>query len=89
VVNRGQVFTFKIKDRSGTIKALTDILRNNGGRLGSILTSYDDIDLGFREVYIHSYDIAPDRFESVVEQLQNAAQLLYAADLEQGIRRTY
>jgi acetoin utilization protein AcuB len=89
VANKGQVFAFRIKDRPGIISVLTDIIRRNGGRLSSILTSYDDIDQGFREVFIHTYDIAPDRFEPVVTELHDAAQILYVADLERGIRRIY
>ncbi|MFH1154016.1 MAG: CBS and ACT domain-containing protein [Pseudomonadota bacterium] len=89
IANKGQVFAFRIKDRPGIIKVLTDTIRQNGGRLSSILTSYDDIDHGFREVFIHSYDIAPDRFEPVVAQLHEAAQILYVADLERGVRRIY
>ena len=89
VANRGQVFAFRIKDRPGIIKVLTDVIRKSGGRLCSILTSYDDVEQGFREVFIHSYDIPPDRFDPVVTELHEAAQLLYAADMERGVRRIY
>jgi acetoin utilization protein AcuB len=89
IANKGQVFAFRIKDRPGVIKGLTDILRRNGGRLSSILTSYDDIDQGFREVFIHTYDIVPEKFEEVVAQLHETAQVVYAADLERGLRRIF
>ena len=47
VANQGQVFAFKIKDRPGIVHTLINTIRDNDGRLGSIMTSYDDIDEGF------------------------------------------
>lgn len=87
IASNGQVFAFKINDRPGIIKHLTDVIRGHGGRLSSILTSYDDIEQGFREVFIHSFDLDPDRFDLATRELQNVAQMTYAADLEQDIRK--
>ena len=86
VSNKGQVFAFNLPDKPGIIKNLTDIIRNSGGRLCSIMTSYDDIEEGFRKVFFHTYDIDPDSFDSLVEKFSRAGKLLYVADLSRGFR---
>lgn len=87
VSNKGQIFAFRIQDRPGSIKVITDILRQSGGRLCSIMTSYDDIEEGFRKVFIHAFDIEPDRFDQLVEKLHDAGDLYYVADLARGFRK--
>jgi acetoin utilization protein AcuB len=49
--NRGIQIAFMTPDRS-SIKDLADIIRNSGGRMVSILTSYDNVPEGSRKVYI-------------------------------------
>ena len=39
----GQIFATRLKDRPGLIKKFTDLIREKGGRMNSIMTSYDDI----------------------------------------------
>ncbi len=55
VGKRGIQFAFQIEDRPGSIKTLADPIRNHGGRMVSILTSYDNVPDGFRKVYIRMY----------------------------------
>ncbi len=86
VANRGQVFAFKINDRPGIVHTLMDIIRENDGRLGSIMTSYDDTDEGFRKIFIHTFDLAPDLFDPVVGKMRQAADMIYAADQERDRR---
>ncbi len=87
VSNRGQVFAFKLHDRPGVIKTLTDIIVNSGGRLSSIMTSYDDIEEGFRKVFFHTFDINPSDFEGLVERFHEAGELFYVADLSREFRK--
>ena len=88
VSNKGQIFAFNLQDRPGVIKVLTDIIRNSGGRLCSIMTSYDDIEDGYRKVFFHTFDIDPTRFNPVVEKRHEAGDLYYVADLSRGIRKS-
>ncbi|MCD4721978.1 MAG: CBS and ACT domain-containing protein [Desulfobacula sp.] len=89
VSNKGQVFAFKLRDKPGIIKNLTDMIRNSGGRLVSIMTSYDDFEKGFRKVFFHTFDIDPDKFDRLVENFYGTGNLLYAADLSKGFRRMF
>ncbi len=87
ISNKGQIFAFKLTDRPGVIKMLTDIIRTAGGRMCSILTSYDDVEQGFRKVFFHTFDIDPSLFDSLVERLHKTGELLYVADLSRGFRK--
>lgn len=89
ISNKAQVFAFKLQDRPGIIKGLTDIIRENGGRLYSIMTAYDGIDQGHRKVFFHTFDIDPARFDSLIEQFHKAGGLYYAADLSREFRQSY
>ncbi|MBW2655954.1 MAG: CBS domain-containing protein [Deltaproteobacteria bacterium] len=86
VSNKGQIFAFNLPDKPGIIKKLSEMIRNSGGRLCSIMTSYDDIEEGFRKVFFHTFDIDPDNFDSLVEKFYGAGELLYVADLSRGFR---
>ena len=52
---KGIQMAFQVSDRPGSIKQLTDIIRKNGGRLLSILTSYDRAPEGYRNLYIRAF----------------------------------
>ncbi len=43
-----------IEDRPGSIKEVADIIRKNGFRLQSILTSYENVKKGYRQVVIRT-----------------------------------
>jgi len=89
VSNKGQIFAFNLQDRPGVIKVLTDIIRKKGGRLCSIMTSYDDIEEGFRKVFFHTFDIDPSGFDNLVEKFHETGELFYAADLSRGFRKIF
>ena len=76
----GVQFGFEVEDRPGSVKVLTDTIRKYGGRMASILTSYDMAPNGFRRVYIRMYNI--DRFKllSLKEELKSKSTLLYMVD---------
>ena len=86
---KGQIFAFRVTDRPGAIKNLTDIIRKGGGRLLSILTAYDDIEEGFRKVFIHVFDLPWENFDRVCEELHSAGDLFFLADQTRDIRRLF
>ncbi len=89
VSDKGQIFAFKIENRPGVIKILSDLIRKNGGRLRSILTSFDDIEKGFRKVYFHTFDISKSNFVNLVDKFQDAGELLYVADLSRKFKMAF
>ena len=77
---RGVLFALKVEDRPGSIKEISDLLREYGGRMASILTSYDDTPEGFRNVYIRVYNLERDRLDHLIEELKAKAKLYYVID---------
>jgi len=87
--SRGVQFAFQIEDRPGSIKEVADILRKYGGRMASILSSYDRVQKGYRKAYIRMYEIDRLRIPQLKEELKENAILLYMVDLRENIREVY
>lgn len=86
---RGIQFAFKIEDRPGSIKEITDIIRDHGGRIASILGTYERVPAGFRLVYIRAYDLKRGDLQQLVEELSGKALLLYLVDHREDKRHVY
>jgi len=89
VGKRGIQFAFQVEDRPGSIREVTDVIRNHDGRMASILSSYDDVSEGYRKVYIRMYDIDRPKLQSLLEALGKTAELLYFVDHRENLRKTY
>jgi acetoin utilization protein AcuB len=85
----GIQFAFKIKDCPGSIKELADIIREFGGQMVSILTSYDKVPEGFRRVYIRMRHIDRQRLKSLQKKLMEKAVLLYIIDQRENRREFF
>ncbi|MBW2514199.1 MAG: CBS domain-containing protein [Deltaproteobacteria bacterium] len=85
----GIQFAFKIKDYPGSIKELADIIREFGGQMVSILTSYDKVPEGFRKVYIRMRHIDRQRLKSLEKRLMEKAALLYIIDQRENRREFF
>ena len=78
-IYRGGIqFAFNLEDRPGSIKEVSDMIRKHGGRMVSILTSYDMCDEGCRHVYIRIKEIPEDKFKALTDDLDKNFILLYA-----------
>jgi acetoin utilization protein AcuB len=83
-IYRGGIqFAFELDDRSGSIKEVADIIREHGGQLVGILSSYEDAREGFRKVYIRSREIDHKRLKALEERLQSSFRLIYIIDSRQ------
>lgn len=67
----GTQFAFSLPDKPGTIKEVGDVIRKHGGRMVSILTSYDMCEEGTRNVYIRVADMAPDKMATLRKDLES------------------
>lgn len=86
---KGVQFAFKVEDRPGSIKELGDIIRNYGGRIASILGSYDRVPAGFRVVYIRAYELKREDLPKLVEELNGKALMLYMVDHREDKRQIF
>ncbi len=86
---RGIQFGVEVEDRPGSIKEVTDIIREYGGRMASILTSYDMAPEGYRRVYIRMYGIDRFKINKLKEAIGEKASLLYLIDRREVHRETF
>lgn len=85
---KGVSFGFMLEDRAGSIKEVADIIRQYRGRMASILSSYDGVPDGSREVYIRVYGVDRSRLEYLTDELREKFTLLYMVDHREGSRET-
>ena len=89
VAKGGIMFAFTIEDRPGSIKEITDVIRGYGGRLASILSSYERVPAGYRRVYIRMYGVDRGKLAELKEKLKAAAKMLYMVDHREQRREIY
>jgi acetoin utilization protein AcuB len=73
---RGIQFAFCLEDRQGSILEVAQIIREFGGRMASILTSYEKAPEGYRNVYIRMYGIDRLKLEELKASLKEKATQL-------------
>lgn len=86
---KGIQFGFRIEDRPGSIKDLTEIIRSHGARIASILSSYEGVRPGFRIVYIRAYDVDRAILPRLEAELKGKARMLYTVDHRENKRQIY
>jgi len=79
VKKAGIQFAFQLEDRPGSIKEVSDIMRNYGCLLVSILSG-QDVQAGYRRVYIRVRHCDRERLEELKEELKAKANVLYVMD---------
>ncbi len=89
VGTKGIQFAFLLKDEPGSIKVIADEIRKYGGRMVSILTSYQSAPQGYRRVYIRMYDIERAEIEKLKEEQREKGTLLYVVDHKKNKREIY
>lgn len=89
VGSRGIQFAFQIEDRPGSIREVADIIRSYGGRMVSILSSYEGVPKGYRKVYIRMYGIDRMKLPKLKNELKEKATVLYMVDHRENRREIY
>jgi acetoin utilization protein AcuB len=89
VGKRGIQFSFMLDDRPGSIKEVADIIRKYGGRMTSILSTYEQVPEGHRKVFIRAYEIDRAKLPALKKELMAAAKVLYMIDHKENKREIY
>jgi len=89
VGKRGIQLAFQVEDRPGSIREVADIIRKHGGRIVSILSSYEHVPEGYRKVYIRDYGIERKELKQLKNELKEKATLLYMVDHRENKREVY
>jgi acetoin utilization protein AcuB len=78
----GTQFALLLSDKAGAIKEAGDVIRNHGGRMVSILTSYDMCEEGTRHVFIRVADMAPDKLAALRKELESSFTITHVSQDE-------
>ncbi len=89
VSKRGIQFAFLLEDRPGSIKEVADVIRKYGGRLASIMTSYEGVPEGLRKSYIRMYGVDRFKLQDLEQELREKAKILYIVDHREERRQIY
>ena len=85
----GIQFSLRVEDKPGTIKEVADQIREYGGQIVSILSSYDKMPKGYRTVYMRMRHIDRSRLEDLVDKLKRKTDLQYMVDHRENRREYY
>ncbi len=66
---------FELADQPGQIKSVTDVIREHGGRIASIMTRYEGAPEGFKSVYIRAKDVKDEK--ALRKELEAKHKMLY------------
>ena len=86
---RGIQMAIQIEDRAGSMKGITRAIRDLGGRMVSILTSYEKVPDGFRNVYIRFFDLDRSVLETLQKNLFEISKVLYIVDHRENKREIF
>ncbi len=86
---RGIKFAMQLEDRPGSIKEVADLIREHGGRIATILTSYDGVKEGHRKVYFRAYGVDRAGLSRLKEKFKAKGDLLYMVDLRENKREIF
>jgi acetoin utilization protein AcuB len=86
---KGVLFGFELEDRPGSIKEVTDVIRSIGGRLASIVSTYETAPEGLRHVYVSAFDLQPSSIAKIQEEFKQKGILLFKVDLGTNSREFF
>lgn len=85
----GIQFAFEMIDRPGCIKAITDIIRDYGGRVGTIFSTRERAQMGYRQAYIRIHDIDRPSLARLKEVLGEKVKMLYIINQREKVSEIY
>ena len=65
----------ELPDQPGYIKQVTDVIREHGGRIASIMTRYEGAPEGFKRVYIRAKEVKDEK--ALQKELESKHKILY------------
>ena len=89
VGKRGMQIAIQVEDQPGSIKEVTDIIRKYGGRMVSILSTYERVPKGYRNVYIRSFGVDRFQMDQLKDEVMKKGTLLYIIDHRENTREMF
>jgi acetoin utilization protein AcuB len=89
IKKKGIQFGLKLQDQPGAIKEITDLIREHGGRIASILSTGKGETEVYFNVYIRAYGLNLQNRLRLKKVISDKAELLYIVDHEENTRQIY
>lgn len=83
----GFQLAIQIKDYSGSIKEIADIIRSFNCRITSLLTSYDNVPEGYRNIYFVVTELEKDRISELKKVIGEKGTFRYCIDYKTNDRQ--
>ena len=78
-----------LEDTPGSIVEIVDVVREFGGRMASILSTYERAPSGYRNVYLRFYGVYREKIDDMMEILKSKAKLRYMVDHRENLRTVF
>ena len=85
----GVQFGIQVLDQPENIKRITDLIRNYGCHVSSLLTSYERVPKGYMKIFIRIFDIDRPSLNRLTEEIKQQATLLYLINHVEKKRTIY
>jgi len=89
VGKRGVQFAFEVEDRPGSLMEVAETIRRYGGRMVSILSTYEHVPNGLRKVFIRMYGVDREKLPKLEDEIRQKAKLLYVVDHRENRREIF
>jgi len=83
---RGFHLALVLEDTPGSIMEIVSVIRQFGGRMASILSTYERAPDGYRNVYLRFTDVSRDRIDALLTIMKEKAKLRYMVDHRENRR---
>lgn len=89
VSSGGVQFSLEMEDIAGSIRKAADAIRNHGGRVVSILQSYDRVGPGWRRVFMRAKGLDRSQMDQLKQDLKALGHLRYLVDNRERTREIF
>jgi acetoin utilization protein AcuB len=83
---RGFHLALVLEDTPGSIMEIVSVIRQFGGRMASILSTYERAPDGYRNVYLRFTEVSRDRIDELIAIMKDKAKLRYMVDHRENKR---
>ncbi|WP_319526714.1 CBS and ACT domain-containing protein [uncultured Desulfosarcina sp.] len=83
---RGFHLALVLEDTPGSIMEIVSVIRQFGGRMASILSTYERAPDGYRNVYLRFTNVSRDRIDELIAIMKEKAKLRYMVDHRENKR---
>ena len=86
---KGIQFAIRIKDMTGVIKEVRELIHEYGARTASILSSSDNVPEGYLNFYFRIYQVDREKLPTLLDKIREKGTLLYMVDHRENKRSIY